>query len=111
MFFRIRNPHHHDLQQYSMHLYNAAKRIIMCYPMRAGEYILDDFLKRTTKIGLKQHCLKILAACNFSESPQHEIIISLFDPKIEQIAQLITYGNMELKGSKILKEAFRIKPI
>ena len=82
-----------------------ARRAILTFPQRAAEYKLNKYLMENYKLNLVQMCLKILANSKFSYTQDKELVITIIDKDLDIIAQLITYGNRELMGSKILRVA------
>lgn len=111
MFFSIINPGLHSPHRYAMKTIFMARRIIICYPMRTEELRLEIYLQEHFGIGLKQCCLDILQKCKCMMSSTGSLMTVITDPKLDKLAKLITYGNDEVFGSNILKDAFKSKPI
>lgn len=111
MFFTVQNIHKFDPHRYGLYIKEVAYRIILCYPMRAEELVLDNFLKQHLHFGLKEGCLKILAKCKILEAKPGIVTVIINDRNADRLARLITYGTDEIYGSRILKEAFNIAPL
>ena len=82
-----------------------ARRSILIFPQRSPEYQLNKYLLDTYKLNLVQMCLKILAHTKFYYNSDKELVVTIVNKELDEIAQLITYGNREIMGSKILKIA------
>ena len=48
----------------------------------------------------------LLSNCKIQQDKDSNIIVLFNTKKMDKLATLITYGNLEIKGSKLLKEAF-----
>jgi hypothetical protein len=53
--------------------------------------------------------LKIVRGIKIVKAPQGTLLITIPNKKLDEFAQLITYGNSEIEGSNILKRALRSK--
>jgi hypothetical protein len=84
--------------------YNA-KKYVLQYSFGADELLLDKFLRQNYHISLKELCLTIINYCTFYNDTQN-IIVKILNKKYDNLATLITYGNEQVFGSKILQEAF-----
>lgn len=86
--------------------YRARERILQSR-LTGNDLIIDNFLKQKYNQSLKQLCLKIITntKCYYSIDRQ-EIIIKILNKKLNDIADLIMFGNGTFVGSNILKLAF-----
>lgn len=82
-----------------------AKEYILAYPFGTSERLLDNYLRATFKIGLKEACLSILFNLKKSSSIGTEIIYTILDERMDKMAQLITCGIGDTPGSLILLNA------
>jgi hypothetical protein len=78
-------------------------------PKRAKEIALDKYLKENYNQQLIPLCLKIVRGIKIVKAPQGTLLITIPNKKLDEFAQLITYGNSEIEGSNILKRALRSK--
>ncbi len=79
--------------------------IIQSYPLHASDIILDNFIKQQYKTTLKDLCIKLLLSLTFHKDDEGNLVLLFKDPKSDKLAQLITYGNGAIPGSKILQIA------
>lgn len=105
MLFTIKSSYK-DLDLAKMKIIANARRTIALFPVKTAELGLDSYLKSNYGLGLRQMCLKLVLSATYSSNGDGEIIITFIDKELDKIAALITYGNLELKGSDILKCAF-----
>jgi hypothetical protein len=73
--------------------------------MHASELILDRYIQQQYKTSLKNLCIKLLLSLTFYKDAKGNLVILFKNPKYDKIAQLITYGNGVVPGSKILQIA------
>lgn len=105
MFITIKNTKIANIDALRTNLLLNARFNITSYPMKATEIILDEYL-RTKKYGsLKQCCLALLNTGKFLKS-NNDIIFVFKNDTLDHLATLISFGNSEVYGSKILFEAF-----
>ena len=83
------------------------RRAILTFPQRAAEYKLNEYFKAEYDMTLLQMCLKIWAALKFLKNSKNEVVIILPDKELQKIAQFITFGNRDYRGSKILQSAIK----
>ena len=105
MFFHIANKRHQSIEQLRASTLLNAYVIIKNYPMHASEIPLDQFIQQQYKVSLKNMCINLLLNTSFYEDANKDLILLFKDPKNDKIAQLITYGNGAIPGSKILQLA------
>lgn len=83
-----------------------AKKIILNHTLKVDEVQLNEFLKKEYNLTLTLACMHLLNHCKVQQDRDNNIIILFESKKLDTLASLITYGNLEVRGSKILKEAF-----
>jgi len=106
MFFIIDNNSKYNIELMKSSLNMTARKIILALPLVIDDVQMNNYLMTNYKLNLRQACLLILNDAQFSANPNNEIIITFKTKKYNDLASLITYGNSELQGSKILKKAF-----
>ena len=105
MQFIIRNnAANHEFMKFK--IYMDARRIILFHRLSADDLKLDQYLKDTYKLDIKTICLQLLQGCKMYKDLSNSIIILFPREEDDKLAALITYGNGELNGSNILKDAF-----
>lgn len=103
---KIQNKKYIDYYKYQV--YRVARiKIIKC-KIGAKEKQLDRFLLKNYNAGLKPLCLWILKNMKFNSDLDDNIIVTIRDPELDQLARLITYGNGRMQGSSILKKAISL---
>ena len=83
-----------------------AYQVIITFPMKGAEQILDQYLRENHKVSLKQACIQLLSAIKVGYDFSNNYIISFPIKKLDKLASLITYGDGKILGSDILKTAF-----
>lgn len=86
----------------------SAEVYIKSYKFGLTEKLLDEYLYKNYNYHLRPLCLKILKNINIFYSSFSEAVVTLSDNNLDSLSQLITFGNSEIKGSKILKDAVEI---
>lgn len=94
-----------DSQYFSSYRLWVAKEIILDYPMNETEKALDKYLWTSSKILLKDACLKIID--NIKVTNSTDITLNIQNKELEKLYRIITYGTGKIKGSKILLNALR----
>jgi hypothetical protein len=79
--------------------------IIQKYPLKTQELLMDRFIQRQYKTSLKNLCVKLLLDLTFYKDNEGNLVLLFKNPKSDTLAQLITYGNGAVPGSKILQVA------
>lgn len=102
MFFTVLNPEHRPEKVLKTEIYLNAYFLIKNYPFKSTETRLDLYLKQNYKISLKDACLQLLLNATISKTRSGDFILLFNNPKDDKLAQLITYGNGLVSGSKIL---------
>lgn len=82
-------------------LKRTAKQNLLYFPRRTAEISLNKYLMETEKLSLIQACFLIINNLKVSRI-DNSVIITILDSRLEKLAQLITYGNESIYGSKIL---------
>lgn len=85
-------------------IYCHARRVILLYKFGAAEEQLDKYCKETYQQPLRYVCLRLLNHCTVSTDTRGTVI-TFIDENLNKLAKLITYGNLKLYGSDILKAA------
>ena len=84
-----------------------AYKIIISFPTRSTEKLLDNYLRDAYKMSLKQACLKLLYAAKINYDSANGYTITFPTEQLKNLAQLITYGTGKILGSQILQRAFK----
>lgn len=105
MFFTITNKKYLSDSQLKTNTLLNAYYIIKNYPIRASETALDNFIQAQYKTSLKDMCVKLLLELTHYKDDEGNLILMFKNPKYDAIAQLITYGNGAIPGSRILQIA------
>ena len=87
-------------------IFRYAYLYIAAYHIKPGEVVLSNYLKQTYNLNLKEAALLVFSHSHVNYVNKNEMVITFFDPKIDRLASLITYGNGIILGSKILINAF-----
>lgn len=95
-----------NLESYKYKVLKNAWLIIISHKMLPGEAKLNNYLLNNYKLNLKAACLKLINRCKIMRDYDKNVIIIFPNKKDDELASLITYGNLELRGSNILKNAF-----
>lgn len=107
MFFTIDNKRHLSEEQLRTSILLDAYYVIQNYPLHAADLILDKVIQQQYNTTLKNMCVKLLLNLTFYKDDAGNLILMFKDPKYDQIARLITYGNGAIPGSKILQTALK----
>ena len=105
MFFKIQNTRYQSADQLKTNTLLNAYFIVKKYPIHASEVAIDNYIQQQYKTTLKNMCIKLLLSMSFYEDDDGNLILLFKDPKYDKIAQLITYGNGAIPGSRILQIA------
>ena len=81
--------------------------IIEKYPLRASDTIIDQYIQQQYKMSLKNLCIKLLLDLTFYKDDAGNLVLLFKNPKSDALAQLITYGNGAIPGSRILQVALK----
>jgi hypothetical protein len=105
MFFTIENTQYAAIDRLKTNTLLSAYYIVQNYPLHASELVLDNFIKQQYNTTLKNLCIKLLLNLTFYKDKTGGLILMFKDPKYDNIASLITYGNGAIRGSRILQDA------
>ena len=103
MFFKVNNNRYLSEEYLRTSTLMHAYFLIKNYPIRSSEKILNDFIIQQYKLSLKDMCVKLLLNLTFYKDDEGNLILLFKDPRLDKVAQLITYGNGAIPGSKILQ--------
>ena len=107
MLFTVSNKRYMSIDQLRTNTMLDAYFIIKNYPMHASDMILDNYIQQQYKVSLKNMCIKLLLSLTFHKNDEGDLTLLFKDQKYDKIAQLITYGNGAIPGSKILQIALK----
>ncbi len=79
--------------------------LIKNYPIKATERAIDTYINQQYRMSLKDLCVKLLLSLSFYADTEGNLVLLFKNPKHDKLAQLITYGNGAIPGSKILQIA------
>ena len=105
MFYAIKTDSKKPVSIIKLKTLMRARSIILLYPMRGSEVILNNYLVENCELTLKNACLLLLANLQVSTGEENEIIMFFKEDKYDKLAQIITYGIDNISGSQILKVA------
>ena len=105
MLFTVVNKQYKSVEQLRTNTLVGAYYIIKNYPMLAADKILDSYIQQQYGTSLKNMCIKLLLSLTFHKDNDGNLLLLFRDQKYDKIAQLITYGNGAIPGSKILRIA------
>lgn len=105
MLFTINNKRFKSTEQLRTDTLLNAYFIIKNYPMHASDLILERYIQQQYDTDLKNMCIKLLLSLTFHKDTEGNLVLLFKDPKYDKIAQLITYGNGAIPGSRILQIA------
>ena len=105
MHFRIENLQA-NFESYRYKVLRNAWLAIISHKILPGEGALNNYLMTTYKLNLKTACIKLIHKCKIMRDYDNSVIILFPNKDDDKLASLITYGNLELRGSNILKNAF-----
>ena len=105
MFFTINNNRYLSENQLRTDTLLNAYFIIKNYSIHATELVLDNYIKQQYKTSLKDLCIKLLLSLTFYKDTEGNFLLLFKNPEYDKLAQLITYGNGAIPGSRILQLA------
>lgn len=108
MFFRIQSTS----PKLDLAKYRAKKQVrlnLALYSFTPTDMILSRYLQEQYGVTLKVLCLEIINKAKFSSNMMQEIIITIPEEKLNEMAKIITYGTGKVAGSRILKDIFTLK--
>ena len=77
--------------------------MIQKYPLKASDTLMDTYIQQQYKVSMKDLCVKLLLDLTFYEDDTGNLVLLFKNPRSDALAQLITYGNGAIPGSKILQ--------
>lgn len=107
MFFQVTNKKYLSPEYLRTSTLMDAYYIIQNYPLHASDLLLDKFIQQQYKTSLKDLCIKLLLNLTFYKDNDGNLIMMFKDPKFDNLANLVTYGNGVIPGSRILQIALR----
>lgn len=107
MFFQVTNKKYLSPEYLRTSTLMDAYYIIQNYPLHASDLMLDKFIQQQYKTSLKDLCIKLLLNLTFYKDNDGNLIMMFKDPKFDNLASLVTYGNGVIPGSRILQIALR----
>lgn len=105
MQFRIKNLQA-NLEAYRYKVLRNAWLAIISHKLSPSEKALNDYLLANYKLNLKATCISLIHKCKIMRDYDNNVIVIFPNKDDDKLAALITYGNLELRGSNILKNAF-----
>lgn len=105
MFFTIKNRPSMSTDQLRTNTMLNAYFIIQKYPLRTHDMLMDKFIQKQYDISLKNMCVRLLLDLTFYADDSGNLVLLFKNPRSDAIAQLITYGNGAVPGSRILQTA------
>ncbi len=106
MFFNTHSDLYIEKRDHRVVDLKIIKIIIVKYPFKANEILLDRYCKQHFKKSLRAMCLYLISKLSISTAGYGNLIYTFKDEADDKIARLITYGNGKIAGSKILLHAF-----
>jgi len=106
MFFRVENKNASTVLFKSRAILTALS-YIRRRPIKPSEYELNNYLKDTYDVNLKELALLLFEKIKLQNGDTNELLFTFMDQNYDKLANIITYGNGRYQGSSILIEAFR----
>ena len=107
MFFVIKNKKYLSASQLKTDTVLNAYFIIKNYPLKASDIAIEHYIKQQYDLSLKDMCVKLLLNLTHYEDEAGDLVLMFKDPRLDRLAQLVTYGNGALPGSRILQSALK----
>lgn len=107
MFFVVKNNKYLSPRQLKASTLMKAYYVVSNFPLKASDKILDDHLQAKYSTSLKNICVKLLLNIKFFKNDEGDFVLLFQDPELDKLAQLITYGNGAIPGSRILQIALK----
>lgn len=108
MFFTIPNKNYLSTDQLKTNTLMDAYFVIKNFPLKASDTAMDSYIRQQYEIPLKDLCVKLLLSLTHYKDSEGNLILMFKDPKLDKLAQLITYGNGVIPGSNILQLALSV---
>jgi hypothetical protein len=87
-------------------LIRKATFIALRHKLKPSEYKLNEYLKKNYNKDLKTAALYLIKNCTIIHNFQNEAVVIFQKKEDDTLASLITYGNLEVGGSDLLKRIF-----
>ena len=107
MFFVVKNNKYLSPRQLKASTLMKAYYVVSNFPLKASDKILDDHLQAKYNTSLKNICVKLLLNIKFFKNDEGDFVLLFQDSELDKLAQLITYGNGAIPGSRILQIALK----
>lgn len=107
MLFTIKNTKYKAVDRLRKETLLQAYFIIQKYPLQAADQIMDNYIQQQYNVSLKDMCITLLLNMTFYADDKNNLVLLFKDQKYDTIAQLITFGNGAIQGSKILQIALK----
>jgi hypothetical protein len=105
MLFTIKKRQYMSTEQLRTNTMLNAYLIIQKYPLKTQDQLMDNYIQRQYETSLKNLCVKLLLDLTFYEDDSGNLVLLFKNLASDKLAQLITYGNGAVPGSKILQVA------
>jgi hypothetical protein len=106
MTFQIKKPSVIKIYLLKRYLTTLYKTRINKYNFNLDEIKLDNYIQKNYNLSLKDAGIKIINNIIILDNSPETAIIKIKDKFSNSLAQLITYGNLEVKGTNILYNIF-----
>ena len=107
MLFVVKNTKYQSTEQLRTNTLISAYFIIQKYTLRASDIPMDNYIQQRYRSSLKNMCIKLLLSLTFHKNDTGDLVLLFNNPEHDMIANLITYGNGAIPGSKILQAALK----
>ena len=104
MLFTVTNVENKKVEILRAKFY--ARQFVLLAKKGATEKLLDKYLIENYNIPLITACLRIIKNAKYQLNYQNEIIVTIPNKKLDEIASIISFGTGKLVGSRILNYAF-----
>lgn len=107
MFFKIKSTSPDtDLVIYRSR--RQARLKLTLHRFGPSELLLSRYLQEQYGITLRAACIQIIQGAQFHVNFERDIIVTIPDKQLNDIAKIITYGTGIITGSRILKNILTI---
>ena len=107
MIFRIKNPFPANLLGFRNRIIIAVGTYLKSRPIKPSEQLLNDWLLEHYKCNLADATLLLFKQMRCSYDGTNTVIFTFNRRDLNELSNLITYGNERFRGSTILQDAFR----
>lgn len=83
-----------------------ARRFVILSKKQAADIEVNTYLVKNKKIDLITACLRIINKAQYSFNLDGDLIITIIDKKLDELASIINFGTGKVHGTNILKRAF-----